>query len=310
MIFKKKTKGEHVIKPRDSYNHLIKTKNTIDHLRNFFENHTYADSDLMFSNDFASTCHQFIIEAIEPNFCDYLSNSLNLIEIPTFNDLNTTFHNRDDVLFTYLRWLDEEGFLHIWNDTLVYITSDVWDLGELLNKDVSLHFFGLEKMGSVLESAILHPVKSNRDSFATELPLDDRLTLKLEKIRKFLQRYSEHEFDIDLFNDEYIRTDFWNEYVNKTLDGDFKEKYKDISPPENWTPKIVSEYRDMMANVVLEWVDKRGLIHVFNSEIYFIDIYPTDLGEVLNEGLPVRRFEISSLGKMLQHAISKNVEIG
>jgi len=304
MIFNKKRTDEHVSKPENSYHLLMKTKKNIDHLRSFFDNHLYEESDIMFSNNFNSLSHQFILEVIEPNFCDYASKLLNVIEIQTFGDLKAIFHSRDDVLYTYLRWLNEQGFLHIWNDTLAYIASDVWDLGTLLSKDISIHFFDLSKMGPVLESAILNPVIMKEDFYITDLSLDERVTLKLERIRNFLQGYSEYEFEFSVLDDEDIRKEFWNDYVYKTLDGDFKNKYKDISPPEKWTPEVVKEYGKMMANVALEWIDKRGLIHVFNSELYFIDIYPSDLGEVLNEALPIRRFEISGLSKMLQNSIS------
>jgi hypothetical protein len=102
-----------------------------------------------------------------------------------------------------------------------------------------------------------------------------------------------------------LKSRFWNEYVYPKFEKVYFETFPDEKgkkkDPDRFKGDFnILDYNQKMAIALCAWLKQDGFFHLFEGEVFFINLDPTDLAFVLTDGVPFRRYPPEYIGTLLE----------
>jgi len=119
-----------------------------------------------------------------------------------------------------------------------------------------------------------------------------------------------HDFSEIPSFDEWreLRSRFWNIYVYPKFEKVYLEMFPDEKGKKDDPDRFkgdfnILDYNGKMAIALCAWLKQEGFFHLFEGEVFFINLQPTDLAFILTDGVPYRRYPPEYVGMLLERVV-------
>ena len=115
-----------------------------------------------------------------------------------------------------------------------------------------------------------------------------------------------------------LRSRFWNIYVYPKLEIVYFEIFPDEldrkDDPDRFKGEFeMLDYNQKMAVALCTWLKRDGFFHVFEGEVFFINLDASDLAFVMTDGVPFRRYPqyyiVTLLERMTIDSVKKKAQL-
>jgi hypothetical protein len=111
-----------------------------------------------------------------------------------------------------------------------------------------------------------------------------------------------------------LKNRFWNEYIYPKFENIYfdifpNERQEKTQSEESNNDYKIKDHNKKMVIALSAWLKRDGFFHMFEGEIFFINITPTDLAFILSDGVPFRRYPPEYVGTLLEAVVVDNANI-